>query len=85
MFQFNVAGSHITERELISLYNFIFAAWTCLQGVGDDRLLEMEAWLDLACVYIKMSQWQDAEFCVAKSSAINPHSASRWHTIGILP
>ncbi|CAN6460363.1 unnamed protein product [Victoria cruziana] len=54
------------------------------KGVGDDRLLEMEAWLDLACVYIKMSQWQDAEFCVAKSSAINPHSASRWHTIGLL-
>ncbi|XP_031483661.1 protein NPGR2-like isoform X1 [Nymphaea colorata] len=54
------------------------------KGVGGDRLLEMEAWLDLACVYIKMSQWQDAEFCVAKSSAINPHSASGWHTIGLL-
>ncbi|KAG4983707.1 hypothetical protein JHK87_028456 [Glycine soja] len=49
-----------------------------------DRRLEMEIWLDLANVYTALSQWQDAEVCLAKSEAINPYSASRWHTKGLL-
>ncbi|BAT94767.1 hypothetical protein VIGAN_08139900 [Vigna angularis var. angularis] len=49
-----------------------------------DRRLEMEIWHDLANVYMALSQWQDAEVCLAKSEAINPYSASRWHTKGLL-
>ncbi|KAK7278441.1 hypothetical protein RJT34_23469 [Clitoria ternatea] len=49
-----------------------------------DRRLEMEIWHDLANVYITLSQWQDAEVCLAKSEAINPYSASRWHSTGLL-
>lgn len=53
------------------------------QGIY-HRSLEIEIWHDLAYVYISMSQWQDAEICLSKSSAISPHSASRWHTTGAL-
>ncbi|KAA8527792.1 hypothetical protein F0562_035339 [Nyssa sinensis] len=49
-----------------------------------DRSLEMEAWHDLADVYKNLSQWRDAEVCLSKSKAINPHSASRWHSTGLL-
>ncbi|XP_059650849.1 protein NPGR2-like isoform X2 [Cornus florida] len=49
-----------------------------------DRGLEMETWHDLADVYTSLSQWRDAEICLSKSKAINPHSASRWHSTGLL-
>ncbi|KAK7268825.1 hypothetical protein RIF29_21534 [Crotalaria pallida] len=49
-----------------------------------DRRLEMEIWHDLANVYTALSQWRDAEVCLAKSQAINPYSASRWHSTGLL-
>ncbi|CAL5208228.1 unnamed protein product [Lathyrus oleraceus] len=49
-----------------------------------DRRLEMEVWHDLTDVYTALSQWCDAEVCLAKSEAINPYSASRWHMTGIL-
>lgn len=48
------------------------------------RTLELETWHDLACVYISMSQWDDAEICLSKSEAISYHSASRWHVRGLL-
>ncbi|CAN6486211.1 unnamed protein product [Victoria cruziana] len=54
------------------------------KGVGDDRLLEIETWHDLAHVYTKTSQWKDAEACLSKSLAINAISASRWHATGLL-
>ncbi|CAA0817425.1 no pollen germination related 2 [Striga hermonthica] len=46
--------------------------------------LEMETWHDLANVYTSLSQWRDAEICISKSEAINPHSASRLHAAGLL-
>ncbi|XP_075655512.1 protein NPGR2-like isoform X3 [Castanea sativa] len=49
-----------------------------------DRSLEMETWHDLANVYTSLSQWRDAEVCLSKSQAINPYSASRWHSTGLL-
>ncbi|KAK2402006.1 protein NPGR2 [Trifolium repens] len=49
-----------------------------------DRRLEMEVWHDLANVYTALSQWRDAEVCLAKSQAIDPYSASRWHSTGLL-
>ncbi|KAL0388389.1 UNVERIFIED_CONTAM: protein NPGR2 [Sesamum radiatum] len=44
----------------------------------------METWHDLANVYTSLSQWRDAEICLSKSEAINPHSASRLHAAGLL-
>lgn len=49
-----------------------------------DRSLEMETWHDLANVYTSLSQWRDAEVCLSKSKAINPYSASGWHSTGLL-
>ncbi|CAI9118112.1 OLC1v1019638C3 [Oldenlandia corymbosa var. corymbosa] len=51
---------------------------------NNNRSLEMETWHDLANVYTSLSQWQDAEVCLSKSEAINPHSASRLHSTGLL-
>ncbi|RVW28811.1 Protein NPGR2 [Vitis vinifera] len=48
------------------------------------RRLEMETWHDLANVYTSLSQWRDAEVCLSKSKAIGSHSASRWHSTGLL-
>lgn len=50
---------------------------------NNSRSLEMETWHDLANVYTNLSQWRDAEVCLIKSEAINPHSASRCHSTGI--
>ncbi|KAM0985524.1 hypothetical protein ACFX13_013007 [Malus domestica] len=49
-----------------------------------NRSLEMETWHDLANLYTSLSQWRDAEVCLSKSQSINPHSASRWHSTGLL-
>lgn len=46
--------------------------------------LEMETWHDLALVYMKLSQWRDAEACLLKSETINYYSASRLHITGLL-
>ncbi|KAL7198536.1 hypothetical protein ACSBR2_020931 [Camellia fascicularis] len=55
------------------------------KGNGNrDRTLELETWHDLACVYISLSQWRDAEICLSKSKAISHYSASRWHVTGLL-
>ncbi|GKU85715.1 hypothetical protein SLEP1_g341 [Rubroshorea leprosula] len=44
----------------------------------------METWHDLANMYSSLSQWWDADVCLSKSKAISPHSASRWHSAGLL-
>ncbi|KAH6766653.1 no pollen germination related 2 [Perilla frutescens var. hirtella] len=46
--------------------------------------LELDTWLDLASIYIKLSRWHDAELCLSKSKAISAFSASRWHATGLL-
>ncbi|XP_008785179.2 protein NPGR2-like isoform X1 [Phoenix dactylifera] len=54
------------------------------KGGKCDRNLEMETWLDLANVYISMSQWRDAEVCLSKLKGISPLSALGWHATGKL-
>lgn len=51
-------------------------------AVNWNKSLEMDAWHDLAFVYISLLQWRDAEICLSKSKAIRQHSASRWHATG---
>ncbi|KAM0050914.1 putative tetratricopeptide-like helical domain superfamily, protein NPG1 [Helianthus debilis subsp. tardiflorus] len=54
--------------------------------IGGKHLksLEMETWHDLAMVYMKLSQWSDAEACLLKSESIYYYSASRLHITGLL-
>ncbi|XP_010532675.1 PREDICTED: tetratricopeptide repeat protein 7B-like [Tarenaya hassleriana] len=49
-----------------------------------DKRMEAETWLDLANVYTSLVSWTDAELCLLKSKAIEPYSANRWHSIGLL-
>ncbi|XP_015088670.1 protein NPGR2 isoform X2 [Solanum pennellii] len=61
-------------------------------GLGEDleesgdhcRTLELETWLDLASIYIKLSQWRDAEKCLSKTETISSYSACRLYTAGLL-
>ncbi|CAH1417810.1 unnamed protein product [Lactuca virosa] len=55
-------------------------------GYGKHQLksLEMETWHDLAMVYMKLSQWRDAEACLLKSENISYYNASRLHITGLL-
>ncbi|XP_060180779.1 protein NPGR2-like isoform X1 [Lycium barbarum] len=56
-----------------------------LKQFGDHcRTLELETWLDLASIYIKLSQWRDAEKCLFKTEAISSYSACRLYTAGLL-
>lgn len=47
-----------------------------------DRSLEVDTWHDLANIYTGLSQWRDAEICLSKLQAIDPYSASKWHSTG---
>lgn len=49
-----------------------------------NRSLEQETWHDLASIYIRLSQWRDAELCLSKSKDIHYYSPTRWHTTGLL-
>lgn len=42
----------------------------------------METWLDLANVYISLSQWRDAEVCLSKLKGFSPFSSLGWHATG---
>lgn len=56
-----------------------------LKGSGyPDRSLELDAWHDLAYLYISLSRWHEAEICLSKSRAISPYSAARCHAMGLL-
>lgn len=49
-----------------------------------NRSLELETWHDVASIYIKLSQWHDAEQCLSRSKAITHVSASRCYITGTL-
>ncbi|PON34760.1 Tetratricopeptide-like helical domain containing protein [Parasponia andersonii] len=51
-------------------------------GRRSSRTLELEIWHDLAYIYIRLSQWRDAEICLSKSKSISSYSAIRWHATG---
>ncbi|KAI3798082.1 hypothetical protein L1987_33351 [Smallanthus sonchifolius] len=70
---------------VLQVQNKSFGLHKKLSKKGEkERGLEMETWHDLANVYTSLSQWRDAEVCLLKSKAIDPHSASRWHATGLL-
>nr|GLL18292.1 tetratricopeptide repeat protein 7A [Ipomoea trifida] len=52
--------------------------------VLSDRKLEVEAWLDLARIYIDQDSWPDAQVCIDKAKSIDIYSPQSWHTTGAL-
>lgn len=76
--------THLLAILQVQSKNFLVGKKLLKSGGNLDRSLEMETWHDLANVYTSLSQWRDAEVCLSKSRAITPHSASRWHSTGLL-
>ncbi|TVU48457.1 hypothetical protein EJB05_08095 [Eragrostis curvula] len=60
------------------------AGISVLQGTKADRSMEVKIWYDLALLYLRMSQWKDAELCVSKIRAISPYSPLACHATGKL-
>lgn len=52
--------------------------------VLSEKRLEVEAWLDLAKIYIDMEAWNDAELCLGKAKQIDFFAPRYWHTTGEL-
>ncbi|KAH9287912.1 hypothetical protein KI387_032029 [Taxus chinensis] len=86
--------AHAKSKDAIKTYGRLLALVQAQKksfGTGnwklkgwDDRDLELEAWQDLAYVYIGLEQWQDAGICVQRANALKPHSAQTWHATGVL-
>ncbi|KAF8780537.1 hypothetical protein HU200_001670 [Digitaria exilis] len=60
------------------------AGISVLQGTKTDKSLEMKTWYDLALLYLRMSQWKDAELCISKIKVISPCSPLASHATGKL-
>ncbi|KAJ1298883.1 hypothetical protein BS78_01G487900 [Paspalum vaginatum] len=60
------------------------AGISVLQGSKTDKGLEINTWYDLALLYLRMSQWKDAELCISKIKAISPYSPLACHATGKL-
>ncbi|KAJ4767403.1 Tetratricopeptide repeat protein [Rhynchospora pubera] len=46
------------------------------------KSIEMEAWLDLASIYIKLESWEDANLCLDKAKCTQLSSPKYWHMQG---
>jgi ATP-dependent RNA helicase DHX36 len=60
------------------------AGISVLQGTKTDKSLEIKTWYDLALLYLRMSQWKDAELCISKIKAISTYSPFACHATGKL-
>ncbi|XP_066388791.1 protein NPGR2-like isoform X2 [Miscanthus floridulus] len=60
------------------------AGISVLQGTRTDKSLEIKTWYHLALLYLRMSQWKDAELCISKIKAISPYSPLACHATGKL-
>lgn len=81
----NAIESYTQLLAIIQVQRKSFRLGEDLKEFGDHcRTLELETWLDLASIYIKLSQWRDAEKCLSKTEAISPYSACRLYTAGLL-
>ncbi|KAL6907439.1 hypothetical protein ACP4OV_002478 [Aristida adscensionis] len=60
------------------------AGISVLQGTKTDRSLEVKTWYHLALLYLRMSQWKDAELCISKMKAVSTYSPLVYHATGKL-
>ncbi|XP_074287221.1 protein NPGR2-like isoform X2 [Silene latifolia] len=73
-----------TYSQLLAILKVKSKSFGSGKGLEDqDQQLQLHTWVDLACFYIKLSRWSDAESCLSKVKAISPNCASRWHTLGL--
>eukprot|EP00249_Psilotum_nudum_P023407 c28861_g1_i1 orf=602-2725(+) len=61
-----------------------FGAVTWRGKAGEEKMLEVEVWQDLAGVYTTLAQFHDAEVCLEKARALKLFSASTWQATGLL-
>ncbi|MCD7449074.1 hypothetical protein HAX54_049187 [Datura stramonium] len=81
----NAIGTYIQLLAVLQVQRKSFGVEENLKKERDyNRTMELETWHDLASIYIKSSQWQDAETCLSKSKAISCYSASRLYISGLL-
>ncbi|RAL42199.1 hypothetical protein DM860_011982 [Cuscuta australis] len=81
----NAVETYTQLLAVLQLQSKSFGAMGKLKdGQKQCQELQLETWLDLASMYIKLCQWQDAEICLSKAKAISHYSASRLHTVGLL-
>ncbi|KAJ0982138.1 hypothetical protein J5N97_010393 [Dioscorea zingiberensis] len=59
-------------------------SWTSNTEVKPERKIEMEAWLDLSAIYMKLGSWADSHVCLAKAKSIGLFSPESWHATGVL-
>lgn len=52
--------------------------------VKPERKVEMEAWLDLSAIYMKLGSWADSHVCLDKAKSIGLFSPESWHATGVL-
>ena len=69
-------GTNIWKKNSLTVCNLF------LQGTRTDKSLEIKTWYDLALLYLRMSQWKDAELCISKIKAISPYSPLACHATG---
>lgn len=74
----SIAGPWVFDESPL----FCFFLPNLQENLNHVKNLELDTWLDLAAIYIKLSRWHDAELCLSKSEAISAFSASRWHATG---
>ncbi|XP_062209807.1 protein NPGR2-like [Phragmites australis] len=60
------------------------AGISVLQATKTDRTLEVKTWYDLALLYLRLSQWKDAELCISKIKVISLYSPLACHATGKL-
>nr|XP_016493386.1 PREDICTED: tetratricopeptide repeat protein 7A-like isoform X2 [Nicotiana tabacum] len=77
-----------TYRQLLAVLQIQRKSFRLAENLKEEgnrnRTVELEMWHDLASIYIKSSQRQDAEICLSKSEAISCYSASRLYISGLL-
>ncbi|KAH9603471.1 hypothetical protein KSS87_012547 [Heliosperma pusillum] len=73
-----------TYSQLLAILQVKSKSFGSGKGLEDqDQQLQLHIWVDLACFYINLSLWNDAESCLSKVKVISPNCASRWHTLGL--
>ncbi|XP_057857683.1 protein NPG1 isoform X2 [Cryptomeria japonica] len=51
--------------------------------VEGERVLEVEVWQDLACIYSSLFHWRDAEICLDKAKSLKISSSATFHALGV--
>ncbi|KAH9785248.1 protein NPGR2 [Citrus sinensis] len=82
--QGQLKGAVETYTHLLAALQVQTKTFSSDKSANHARSLELEVWLDLAFIYINLSQWHDAEICLSKSEAISSYSASKCHATGVL-